>query len=112
MQVDIAVAVRVSDLLIVYFAEPVVRGDGAGVREDKSADGIGDGGVFFDAPVLDVEVLVDSLLIIEVRGLGVAQLLALLAVEDVGLCDRPVAAAGEPRLDAVLNILDGDLAVP
>ena len=111
MQVNIAVAVRVSDLLIVYFAEPVVRGDGAGVREDKSADGIGDGGVFFDAPVLDVEVLVDSLLIIEVRGLGVAQLLALLAVEDVGLCDRLVAAAGEHRLDAVLNILDGDLAV-
>ena len=111
VQVQVAVAVRVGDLLIVDLAEPVVGGDGAGVGEDEAADGIGDGGILLHAPVLDVEVLVHGLFIVEVGGLGVAQLLALLAVKDIGLGDGLIPAAGEHGLHAVLNILNGDLAV-
>ena len=43
--------------------------------------------------------------------MGVADSLALLAVEDIGLGHGLIAAAAEHGLDAVLNILDGDLAV-
>ena len=107
----VAVAVRVGDFLIVDLAEPVVGGDSAGVGENESADGVGDGGVLLDAPVLNVEVLVYGLLVIQVRGFRVAQLLALLAVEYVGLGNGLIAASGEHGLDAVLNILDGDHAV-
>ena len=111
VQVDVAVAVGVGDLLVVDLAEPVVGGDGAGVGEDQAAHGVGDGGVLLDAPVLDVEVLVHGLLVVKVGGLGVSQLLALLAVEDVGLGHGVVAAPGQNGFHAVLDILDGDLAV-
>ncbi len=108
---NVAVAVGVCDLLVIDLAEPVVGGDGAGVGQDQSADGIGDGGVFLHAPVLDVQVLVDGILIVKVGGLHVAQFLALLAVEDVGLGHILVSAAGEDGLHAVLDVLDSDLAV-
>ncbi len=108
---DVAVAVGVRDLLVIDLAEPVVGGDGAGVGQDQSADGIGDGGVFLHAPVLDVQVLVDGILIVKVGGFHVAQFLALLAVEDVGLGHILVSAAGEDGLHAVLDVLDSDLAV-
>ena len=58
-----------------------------------------------------MQILVDGILVVEVGGLHVAQFLALLAVEDVGLRHVLIAAAGEHRLDAVLDVLDGDLAV-
>ncbi len=90
---------------------PVVGGDGAGVGEDKSADGVGDGGVLLDAPVESAEVLVHGVLVVKVGGLHVAQFLALLAVEYVRLRNRFVAAAGEHCFDAVLHVLDRDKAV-
>ena len=111
VQMNVAVAVCVGDLLIVDLAEPVVGGDGAGVGEDKSADGVGDGGVLLDTPVESAEVLVHGVLVVKVGGLHVAQLLALLAVEYVGLGDCLVAAAGEHCLNAVLYVLNGDEAV-
>ena len=43
--------------------------------------------------------------------MGVADFLALLTIEDVSLGDMLVAAAGKHRFNAVLNILNGDLAV-
>ena len=42
----VCVAVHFADLLVVNLAEPIVGSDGAGVREDQSAHGVGDGGVF------------------------------------------------------------------
>ena len=56
-------------------------------------------------------VLVHGVLVVQIRALGASELLALLAVEDVGLGHRVVAAAGQHALHAVLDVLDGDLAV-
>ncbi len=111
VQVEVAVAVGVGDLLVIDLAQPVVGGDGAGVGEDQAAHGIGDGGVLLDAPVSHVQIFVDGLLVVKVGGAHVAQFLALLAVQDVGLGDLLVAAAGEHGLYAVLNVLHGDLPV-
>ena len=111
MQVQIAVAVGIGDLLVVHLAEPVVGGDGAGVGEDQTAHGVGDGGVLLHAPVLNVQILVHRLLIIQIGRLGVAQLLPLLAVKNVGLGNGFIAASGEDGLHAVLHILHGHLAV-
>ena len=72
---------------------------------------VGYGGVLLDTPVESAEVLVHGVLVVKVGGLHVAQLLALLAVEYVGLGDCLVAAAGEHCLNAVLYVLNGDEAV-
>ena len=66
VQMQVAVAVGVADLLVVDLAEPVVCGDGAGVRKDKAADRISDGRVFLDAPVKNVYIAVDGLFIVKV----------------------------------------------
>ena len=111
MQVQIAVAVGIGDLLVVHLAEPVVGGDGAGVGEDQTAHGVGDGGVLLHAPVLNVQILVHRLLIVQIGGLGVAQFLPLLAVKNVGLGHGLVATPGEHGLHTVLHVLHGHLAV-
>ena len=108
---EVAVSVRVRDLLVVDLAEPVVGRDGAGVGQDQSADGVGHRRVLLDAPVEHVDIAVNGLFVIEIGGLHVAELLSLLAVEDVGLGDLLVARPGEHRLDAVLDIFDGDQPV-
>ena len=64
MNVQIAVFVCVCDLVIVDLTQPVVRGDRAGVGEDQTADGVGDGGVFLHAPILHLDIAVYQLLIV------------------------------------------------
>ncbi len=111
VDVEVAVAVGVGDLVVVDLAQPVVGGDGAGVGEDQTADGVGDGGVFLHAPVHDLKILVHDVLVVD-HGLGdVAELFALAAVEDVGLGDVLVASAAQDGFHAVLDVLHGDLAV-
>ena len=100
-------AVRVRYLLVVNFAEPVVGGYRAGVGKDKSAHRISDGAVLLHAPVVDLEVVVDDLLIVEERAFDVTRLFALLSVKNVRLRDVGVTRLYEHRFHAVLNVLDG-----
>ena len=111
VDVEVAVAVGLGDLVVIDFAQPIVGGDGAGVGEDQTAYGVGDGGVFLHAPVLDLEVLVHQRLVVEHGAAHVADLFALTAIEDVGLGHVVVAGLDEHRLNAVLDILHGDRAV-
>ena len=85
VQVQLCIPMRLCDLRIVNFAQPVICCDRAGVGQDQAADGIGDGGVFLYTPVVDLEIVVHQLLVIEQRASDVAQLFSLLAVENVGL---------------------------
>ena len=111
VQMQIAVAVRVGNLLVIDLAQPVVGGDRAGVGENETADGIRDGGVFLHAPVVDLEIVVYGLFVVQHRVAHGAEILVLLAVENVCLGDVFVPAAGEDRLNAVLNVLDVDQLV-
>ena len=69
MDVDIAVAMRLRDLLIVYLGKPVVGRDGAAIGKDEASDGIGNGTVLLDPPVIEVEIVVHDTLVIEDGGL-------------------------------------------
>ena len=111
VQVQVAVAVGIADLLVVNLAEPVVCGDSSGVRKDKAADRISDGRVFLDAPVENVYIAVDGLFIVKVGVFHIAQFLALLTIKYICLCNTLIATARQDRLDAVLNILDRNIAV-
>ena len=111
VQVDVGVAVSLRHLVVVDLAEPVVRRDGARVREDQAADGVRDRGVLLHAPVLHLDVLVHEVLVVEQRRVGVTHLLALLAVQDVGLRHVGVPGRGKHLLHAVLHVLDADDAV-
>ena len=111
VQVDVGVAVRLRHLVVVDLGEPVVRRDGAGVRQDEAAHGVRDRGVLLHAPVLNLDVLVHEVLVVQQRRVGVAHLLALLAVQDVGLRHIGVAGCGEHLLHAVLHVLHADNAV-
>ena len=106
VQVQLRAAVRLRDLRVVNFAQPVIRRDRAGVGQDQAADGIRDRGILLHAPVVDPEIIVYQLLIIEQGASDVAQLFPLLAVENVGLCHIRIARFAQNALDAVLNIFD------
>ena len=108
---DGGAAVRLGDLVVIHFAEPVVGSDGAGVGEDQSADGIGDGGVLLDAPVVDLQIIVDDFLIIKESRVDIADFFALSAVKNVCFCYVAVSGFGKDFFYAVLNILYGDLSV-
>ncbi len=108
---DRAGAVRVRDLAVVDLGQPVVRGDRAGVRKDQTADRIRDRRVLLDAPVVDLQIVVHEVLVVEHRGIDVADLLALFAVENVRLCDVRIAGLGQNLFDAVLNLFNRDAAV-
>ena len=111
VDVHIAVLVCVGDLIIINLGEPVVCGDCAGIGEDQTADGVGDRRILLDAPILYLDVAVHQLLIVKERGLHVAELLPLAAIEDVRLGNIVIARTDQDGLHAVLNVLDGDLAV-
>ena len=111
MEMDVAVSVGVCYLFVIDLGEPVVRGDRAGVAENQSADGICDGRILFNAPVGNLDVAVNQLLVVEDGRLHVSDFFALLSVENIGLCDIGVARLAEHRLDAVLNVLNGDKSV-
>ena len=106
VQVQLRVPVRLRDLRVVNFAQPVIRRDRAGVGQNQAANRIGDCGVFLHTPVVDPEIIVYQLLIIEQGAADVAQLFPLLAVENVGLCHIRIARFAQNALDAVLNIFD------
>ena len=106
VQVQLCIPMRLCDLRIVNFAQPVIRRDRAGVGQNQAANRIGDCGVFLHAPVVDPEIIVHQLLIIEQCASDVAQLFPLLAVENVGLCHIRIARFAQNALDAVLNIFD------
>ena len=112
MQVDRSAAVRFRDLLVIHFAQPVVGSDRAGVGKDQSADGICDGGILLDAPVVDLEIIIHQFLVVEERGTYVTYLLTLLAVKDIGLCHICVSGLGKNLLNAVLNIFYRDHSIP
>ena len=111
MEMDIAAAVSLGDLGVIDLAEPVVGGDGAGVGQDKTAYGVGDGGVLLHPPVVDLQIIVHQVLVVKKCGVQIADLLPLLAVEDVGLRHIGVAGLAEHIFHAVLNVLHGDLPV-
>ena len=111
VEMDGGAAVGLGHLLVIDLAEPVVGGDGAGVGQDQTAHGVGDGGVLLHAPVVDLQVVVHQILVVEEGGVDVADLLPLLAVEDIGLGHVGIAGLGQHLLHAVLDVLHGDLAV-
>ena len=112
MDVDLRVAVGVGHLLVIDLAEPVVGGDGPGVGQDQAAHRVGDGGVLFHSPVVDLEVVIHQILIVQQRGVDVTHLLPLLAVQDIGLCHVGVPCLGQHGLHAVLDVLHRNAAVP
>ena len=104
MDVNIAVAVCFCDLFIIHFAQPVVRGNGAGVGQDQSADGIGHGGVLLHTPVQLAQIAVDRVSIIQIGGFCIAQLFTVFTIEDIGLGYSFVTGAGQNGFHAVLHI--------
>ena len=105
VQMQVAVAVGVGDLLVVDLRQPVVGRDRARVAQDQAAHRVGDGRIFLDAPVRDLDIAVHQLLIVEDRGFHIADLLPLLAVQNIGLGHVRIAGLHQYLLDAVLYIL-------
>ncbi len=111
VQVDRRAAVRLSNLLVIHLAEPVVGGDGAGVGQDQAAHGIGHRGILLHAPVVDLQVVVHQVLVVQQRRVDVAHLLPLLAVQYVGLRHVRVTRFRQHLFHAVLDVLNGDFSV-
>ena len=111
VNVNIGVAVRVGNFLVINFGEPVVCRYRAGVGKDQTAYRVGNGGVFLHAPVVDFQVVVHNVLVVQHRFVQVADLLSLFAVENVCFCNIIVAGLDEHRFHAVLNGLHRYLPV-
>ena len=106
MEMQVTVAMGISDLGVIDLAEPIVGRDGAGVGENEAAQGVGDGRVFLDAPIVDFQVAVNDFLIIQQSVLGLPYVGVLLAIQDVCLGHVEVAGFGQDFLDAVLDVFN------
>ena len=111
MQMQVRTTVGVGDFLVINLAEPVVRGDGATVGQDQAADGVVDGGILLDTPVISLEIGIDQFLVVKQALFRLTHVLVLFPVEDVRFGDGAVAGKGERGLDAVLDVLDGNLSI-
>jgi len=111
MNMDVCIPVGFCDFLIVYFRKPVIGCNSAGVAQDKTSYGIGDGGIFFHTPVFYLYIAVYHILVIQDGGFQVTDLLTLLAVKDICLCHFRIACLLQDLLHAVLNILHMNGAV-
>ncbi len=108
---DRRTAVRPGDFIVIDLAQPVVGRDGAGVGQNQSAHGVGDCRILLDAPVIDLQIVVDDFLVVQERGIDIAHLLALSAVQDICLGDIRITGLGEYLLHTVLDVLNRDLLV-
>ena len=106
MQMEFAGAVSVRNFVVVNFTEPIVGSYCAAVGKNKSAHGIGDGGILLNAPIGDVQVFVNRVTIVEKSVFHVAQLFALASIENICLCDICIAGLNENGLNTVLNVFD------
>ena len=86
----------------------VIDGECAGVRKDQAADGVCNGGVFLNTPVVDLQVIVHQILVVQQSSVDIADLLSLLTVQNVGLGNVGVAGVGQNLLHAVLNVFNGN----
>ena len=108
MNVNIRVSVCRRDLIVVDLRQPVIRGDRSRVAQDKTADRVCYGRVLLDSPIKRAEVFVNYLGIIEVGRFHIAELFTVTAVKDISLRHVSVSRLAEHRLNAVLNVFDGD----
>ncbi len=108
MDMDLCLSVSFCDLIIVDLREPVVRGDRTGVGKDKTADTVSNSGVLFYTPVIDLQIVINDVLIVEHRVSYVTDLLTVLSVKDVSLCNVGITGLRKDLLNAVLNIFYGD----
>ena len=108
---NVGVAVCVADFFVVNFAEPIVGGDSARVGKDKSADGIGNGGVLFYTPVLEFYVTVDELFVVENSRLHITDFFSLFTIQDISSCNVGITRLFQNRFYAVLDAFYGDLVV-
>ena len=111
MNMDVRIPVGFCDFLIVYFRKPVIGCYSAGVAQDKTSYGIGDGGVFFHTPVFYLYIAVNHILVIQDGGFQVTDLLTLLTVKDICLCHFRISSLLQYLLHAVLDILHMNGAV-
>ena len=107
---NINVSVSVSDLVVVNLTEPVVCGDSAGVRKNKTSNRICNCRVLLNSPVVHLKILVNCLLIVKSSVTKVAELLSLTAVKNVCLCYVSISCLNKNRLNAILDILNGNNA--
>ena len=108
VDMDLSLSVSFCDLIVVDLGEPVVRCDRTGVTEDQSAYAVGNSGVLLNTPVIDLQIVIYDVLIVQHRISDVTDLLTVLSVKDVCLCNIRITCFGQDLLDAILNIFYGN----
>ena len=103
MQMQIGVAVRVGNLLVVDLAEPVVSGDGSGIGKNQAAHRIGHGRVFFYSPVGYLQIAIHKPLIVQYGGTHITELFTVFAVQDICLGNLVVPGSLQCFFHTVLN---------
>src|SRR5690606_20483791 len=104
---EIAFAMRGAGFGRIDAIEPVVRGDFAGDVQDEAAERIALVRVRVHAPVALLEVLVHRGGDVEQGPALIAQMLVLLAIDDVGARGDHVSGSDQGTLDRVLDASDG-----
>ena len=108
---DRCASVCFRDFIVVDLGKPVVGCVSTGVRKDQTADRIGNGGILLDTPVIDLQVVVYQVFVVQQCGVDISDFLSLTAIQDVGFGNIRITGLGKNLLDAVLDLLHGDLSV-
>ena len=107
---DIRVPVRLGNLIVVNFRQPVVGSHRAGIAQNQSPYRVSDCGILLNPPVLHLHIAVDNLFIIQDRRLHSPHLFSLLPVQDIGLGHISIPALAQHIFHRILNFLHLDPA--
>ena len=105
---DICILVRLPDLIVIDFREPVIRRNRAGVAQDQTADRICHRRVFLDSPVRHFDIAVHDLFIVEKSRIQIAYLLPLFPVQDIPFRHIIISCLDKNGLHTVLYVLHRD----
>ena len=83
MNVNLCASVRIGNFLIVNLGQPVVSGYRARVAQNKTADRISNGRVFFYAPVGRFYIAVYQFFVVYNRGLDIAEFFTIFTIQNV-----------------------------
>ena len=105
MQMNVCISVCIGNFFIINFGKPVVGGDSTGIAQNKTTDGIGDGRIFFNTPVGNLNIAVNNIFIVENGRFHITYFFTLFPIKNICFGNFGVSGLNENLFHTVLNIL-------
>ena len=109
MKMDSSRAMSFGNLLIIDLGQPIISRNSTRIRQDETADRISHRRIFLDAPVIDMQIVIDNPLVIEKLRIGNHRLR--LRIDLVYDLDRLRSGLGKQLAQVIVGIVNGKTGI-